>query len=65
MTPAYNPHGAAPLDRVRGGASATLICHQDGKRDDVPAALWPREAIGSLEALGPDLSAEPASGAGR
>jgi SAM-dependent methyltransferase len=32
-----------------------LICHQDGGRDDVPAAFWLREAIDPLEALGLDL----------
>lgn len=55
MRPAYDPHGAALLDCFRGEASAVLICHQDGMRDDVPAAFWLREAIDPLEALALDL----------
>lgn len=55
MTHAYDPHGAALLDCFRGDASATLICHQDGGRDDVPAAFWLRETIDPLETLALDL----------
>lgn len=54
MTDAYNPHGAALLDCFRGDASAMLICHQDGARDDVPAAFWLRETIDPLETLALD-----------
>lgn len=50
MVEAYNPHGAALLDCFRGDASAVLICHQDGARDDVPAAFWLRDTIDPLEA---------------
>jgi SAM-dependent methyltransferase len=50
MREAYDPHGAAVLDCFRGAADAMLICHQDGARDDVPAAFWLREAIDPLEA---------------
>ena len=50
MDQAYDPHGAALLDCFRGDASATLICQQDGERDDVPAAFWLRESIDALEA---------------
>ncbi|MGD9512392.1 MAG: class I SAM-dependent methyltransferase [Geminicoccaceae bacterium] len=32
-----------------------LICHQDGIRDDVPAAFWLREAIDPLESRALDL----------
>ncbi|WP_280152082.1 class I SAM-dependent methyltransferase [Piscinibacter sp. XHJ-5] len=46
---AYAPHGAALLDCFRGDASATLICHQDGTRDDVPAAFWLRDTVHPLE----------------
>jgi hypothetical protein len=35
---AYYLHGAAALDYFRGNTAATLICYQDGKPDDVPAA---------------------------
>ena len=52
---AYSPHGAALLDCFRGETSAMLVCHQDGVRDDVPAAFWLRGAINPLEALGLDL----------
>jgi hypothetical protein len=38
MTPAYDPHGAAQIDCFRGDTSSMLICHQDGMRDNVPAA---------------------------
>lgn len=55
MTNAYDPHGAALLDCFRGDAAAMLICHQDGARDDVPAAFWLREAIDPLEGLALDL----------
>ncbi len=55
MTDAYDPHGAALLDCSRGETSAMLICHQDGGRDDVPAAFWLRESIDPLEARGLDL----------
>lgn len=51
----YDPHGAALLDCFRGDTSATLICHQDGGRDDVPAAFWLRQALDPLEALALDL----------
>lgn len=46
---AYNPHGAALLDCFRGDVSAMLVCHQDGARDDVPAAFWLRDTIDALE----------------
>lgn len=49
MDSAYGPHGAALLDCFRGDISAMLICHQDGKRDDVPAAFWLRETMDPLE----------------
>lgn len=49
MKQAYFPHGAALLDCFRGDAAATLICHQDGMHDDVPAAFWLRDAIDPLE----------------
>jgi 2-polyprenyl-3-methyl-5-hydroxy-6-metoxy-1,4-benzoquinol methylase len=52
---AYNPHGAALLDYWRGNAAATLICFQDGKRDDVPAAFWFRSSLDPLEELALDL----------
>lgn len=55
MLDAYNPHGAARLDCFRGDASATLIVHQDGARDDVPAAFWLRESIDPLEERALDL----------
>jgi SAM-dependent methyltransferase len=55
MRHAYDPHGAALLDCFRGETSAVLICHQDGERDDVPAAFWLRETIDPLEALALDL----------
>jgi hypothetical protein len=55
MMEAYHPHGAALLDCFRGDAAALLICHQDGVRDDVPAAFWLRETIDPLEALALDL----------
>ena len=49
MHSAYSPHGAALLDYFHGDASATLICTQDGVRDDVPAAFWFRELADPLE----------------
>jgi SAM-dependent methyltransferase len=49
QVPAYAPHGAALLDYFGGHTSATLGCHQDGERDDVPAAFWFRETFDSLE----------------
>ena len=52
---AYSPHGAALLDYYRGNRTATLICHQDGTRDDVPASFWFRDALDPLERLGLDL----------
>ena len=55
MKTAYQPHGAALLDCFRGDTSAMLICHQDGERDDVPAAFWLRDEIDPLEALALDL----------
>lgn len=55
MTLAYDLHGAALLDCFRGDTSAMLICHQDGARDDVPAAFWLRSTIDPLEALALDL----------
>jgi SAM-dependent methyltransferase len=55
MNKAYDPHGAALLDCFRGEKTATLVCYQDGARDDVPAAFWLREEIDPLEALALDL----------
>lgn len=55
MKLAYDPHGAALLDCFRGDTSATLICHRDGARDDVPAAFWLRSTIDPLETLALDL----------
>lgn len=55
MRDAYDPHGAAVLDCFRGATDAVLICHQDGVRDDVPAAFWLREEIDPLEARALDL----------
>jgi SAM-dependent methyltransferase len=55
MQTAYDPHGDALLDCFHGDASAMLVCHQDGVRDDVPAAFWLREEIDPLEALALDL----------
>lgn len=52
---AYDPHGSALLDCFRGDAAAMLVCHQDGVRDDVPAAFWLRDEIDPLEALALDL----------
>lgn len=49
MVEPYSPHGAALLDAFRGDGSATLICRQDGARDDVPAGFWLRETVGALE----------------
>lgn len=55
MTLAYDPHGAALLDCFRGNTSAMLVCHQDGARDDVPAAFWLRTEIDPLETQALDL----------
>lgn len=55
MQTSYDPHGAALLDCFHGDASAMLVCHQDGVRDDVPAAFWLRDEIDPLEALALDL----------
>lgn len=55
MRRAYDPHGAALLDCYRGDASAMLICHQDGARDDVPASFWLREVLDPLELRALDL----------
>jgi len=55
MEDAYNPHGAALLDCYRGQKDAMLIVHQDGERDDVPAAFWLRTTLDPLESLGLDL----------
>jgi 2-polyprenyl-3-methyl-5-hydroxy-6-metoxy-1,4-benzoquinol methylase len=52
---AYNPHGAAVLDYHNGARDAVLICHQDGERDDVPAAFWFRDTFDPLEQLGLEL----------
>ena len=49
MNAAYGPHGAALLDCFRGKRDAVLVCHQDGMRDDVPAAFWLRETLDALE----------------
>lgn len=55
MRAGYDPHGAALLDCFRGNRGATLTCHQDGERDDVPAAFWFRKTFDPLEALALDL----------
>ncbi|MBE7369896.1 class I SAM-dependent methyltransferase [Ramlibacter pallidus] len=49
MSTAYHPHGAAVFDCFRGERGALLVCHQDGERDDVPAAFWLRETMDPLE----------------
>lgn len=49
---AYKPHGAAVLDYHKGVRDAVLICYQDGKRDDVPAAFWFRDTLDPLEQFG-------------
>jgi SAM-dependent methyltransferase len=59
MRSAYDPHGAALLDCFCGDADATLVCYQDGERDDVPASFWLRESMDRLEALGLDLCRGP------
>lgn len=51
---AYELHGAALLDAYRGDAGAVLICHQEGERDDVPAAFWLREEPDLLESIALD-----------
>jgi len=55
MKDAYNPHGAALMDCFRGDPAATLMCYQDGERNDVPASFWLREMIDPLETLALDL----------
>jgi len=55
MSSAYHPHGAALLDCFRGNRDATLVCHQDGERDDVPAAFWLRDSFDALEELALEL----------
>jgi SAM-dependent methyltransferase len=55
MKAAYNPHGAALLDCFRGNVEAVLTVHQDGERDDVPAAFWLRTQLDPIETLGLDL----------
>jgi len=55
MKDAYSPHGAALLDCFRGDRTVTLICYQDGARDDVPAAFWLRETIDPLESRALEL----------
>ena len=55
MSSAYNPHGAAMLDYFNGNLSATVICVQDGERDDVPVAVWFRETPFPAEQLALDL----------
>lgn len=55
MDPSYSPHGAALSDYFLGNRSATLICFQDGERDDVPAAFWFREKIDPLEKMALEL----------
>lgn len=45
----YDVHGAALLDCYRGRVDGTLIVHQDGVRDDVPAAFWLRQSFSPLE----------------
>ena len=49
MESLYNAHGAALLDCYRGETGATLIVHQEGERDDVPAAFWLRSELDPLE----------------
>ena len=56
MRAAYDPHSEALLDYFAGSASATLICIQDGERDDVPAAFWFRDTIDPLEQRALDLA---------
>jgi SAM-dependent methyltransferase len=51
----YDLHGAALLDCYRGDAAATLTCHQNGGRDDVPAAFWLRDSLDPLEQLALNL----------
>lgn len=57
MHDAYSPHGAAAMRYFRGDTGAMLVCHQDGRRDDVPAAFWFRETFDPLEARGLELAA--------
>lgn len=51
----YDLHGAALLDCYRGDRAATLVCHQDGARDDVPAAFWLRDEPDLLETMALNL----------
>lgn len=55
MKSVYNPHGAALLDCFRGADDALLIVHQEGERDDVPAAFWLRTTLDPLETLALEL----------
>ncbi|NJM34729.1 MAG: class I SAM-dependent methyltransferase [Rhodomicrobium sp.] len=55
MDNAYSPHGAALADYFGGNTSATLICIQDGERDDVPASFWFREVSDPIELMALDL----------
>lgn len=55
MYDSYHPHGMALLDCYRGNGDAVLTCHQDGRRDDVPAAFWLRSDIDPLERKALDL----------
>jgi len=57
VSDAYNLHGMALLDCFRGETDAMLVVHQDGERDDVPAAFWLRQTIDPLEARALDLCA--------
>jgi SAM-dependent methyltransferase len=56
MTSAYSPHGAALLDYFSGNTAATLICEQDGVRDDVPVSFWFRNVTDPIERMALDLS---------
>lgn len=56
MERAYSPHGAALADYFRGNHAATLVCYQDGERDDVPAAFWFRELSDPLELMALNLA---------
>jgi len=52
---AHFPHGEAMLRYFNGDRAAMLICHQDGRRDDVPAAFWFRDTVDPLEQCGLEL----------
>jgi SAM-dependent methyltransferase len=52
---AYDLHGAALRAYHRGDRSSTLICYDDGRRDDVPASFWFRDTLDPLEQLGLEL----------